>query len=546
MKKWTRILPAAAAAAALFVGIGTMTARAQKNEDHTIADRIYIGEVSVGGMTAETAEEAVSDYIDGLSDQKVTLRVSDKKLKVKAEKLGLTWKNKDVVREAENFGKKGNLIARYKAGKDLEHEDKVFALSFEVDEEKTAQLLNARAKDLNRKAVDFGLERKDGEFRVTGGKDGIEINVEKSVEAIDQFFEEGWQEKPSIEIAADITKPQGSEEELKKVKDVLGAYHTNYASSAWGRKANIANGCGKINGSVIYPGEEFSVYGVVSPFSKDNGYELAGAFENGTTVDAYGGGICQVSTTLYNAVIRAELDITERSGHSMVVNYVDPSADAAIAGTYKDFKFKNNTKAPIYIDGYTTGSEIYFTVYGEETRPENRSVSFVSETLSTTPAQVKFQATGDPIGVITKTQSSHVGKSARLWKVITVDGAEQSREIFNKTSYKMSPTIYSVGTGSSNKEAVAAMKKAIASQDEKTIRAAAAKWNDKTLEAEKAKKEAEKKKEKEKNDSKEKDPASDTKKPSKTDASDKTDTSDKTNSASGSGKNSGADKTASQ
>ena len=276
--------------------------------------------------------------------------------------------------------------------------------------------------------------------------------------------------------AAEVSKPKGSEEELQKVKDVLGTFSTKYASSASGRKANIANGSKKINGSVIYPGEEFSVYQTVAPFNADNGYKLAGAYENGTTVDAYGGGICQVSTTLYNAVIRAELEVTERSGHSMIVNYVDPSADAAIAGEYKDFKFKNSTDAPIYIESYANGTTISFTIYGQETRPANRSISFVSETLSTTDPGVKFQESSDAVGTISKTQSSHVGKSARLWKVVTVDGVEESREVFNKTTYKASPTIYAVGVSSENPEAVSAMKAAIATQDEGTIRAAAAQW----------------------------------------------------------------------
>ena len=168
--------------------------------------------------------------------------------------------------------------------------------------------------------------------------------------------------------------------------------------------------------------------------------------------------------------------MTERSGHSMIVNYVDPSADAAIAGEYKDFKFKNSTDAPIYIEGYANGSTITFTIYGQETRPSNRKVSFVSETLSTTDAGVKFEASSDAVGTISRTQGAHQGKSARLWKVVTVDGVEQSRDIFNKTTYKASPAIYSVGVSSSNAEAVSAMKAAIATQDESTIRAAAAQW----------------------------------------------------------------------
>ena len=177
-------------------------------------------------------------------------------------------------------------------------------------------------------------------------------------------------------------------------------------------------------------------------------------------------------------MIRAELEIVERYGHSMIVNYVDPSADAAIAGTVKDLKFKNNTEAPIYIEGYADGSTVGFRIYGQETRPENREISFISETTGNTPATTEFKATGAAIGTVTKVQSSHEGKTAQLWKVVKVDGVEQSRELFNKTTYKMSPTIYEVGTASGNAEAVAAIKAAIATNDLSTIKAAAAQWND--------------------------------------------------------------------
>ena len=91
-----------------------------------------------------------------------------------------------------------------------------------------------------------------------------------------------------------------------------------------------------INGTVLYPGESFSVYSKVAPFTAANGYHLAGSYSNGQTVQTYGGGICQVSTTLYNAVLRAELNVTERLNHSMTVHYVPLSADAAISGTDKD------------------------------------------------------------------------------------------------------------------------------------------------------------------------------------------------------------------
>lgn len=175
-----------------------------------------------------------------------------------------------------------------------------------------------------------------------------------------------------IELVTNTVQPRGSKEELSKIKDNLGGFSTDFSSSAAGRAANVKNACSLINGSVIYPGEQFSVYEVISPITTDNGYQIAGAYENGQVVDSVGGGVCQVATTLYNAVIRAELEIVQRYNHSMIVSYVKPSDDAAIAGTYKDLKFKNNLDNPVYIEGYCSGGVITFNVYGVETRPANR------------------------------------------------------------------------------------------------------------------------------------------------------------------------------
>ena len=135
-----------------------------------------------------------------------------------------------------------------------------------------------------------------------------------------------------------MREPKGSTEELAQVRDVLGSFTTSFAGSTADRKANIQNGCRLIDGITLYPGEEFSTYQKVAPFTEGNGYYMAGSFLNGKVVDSLGGGICQVSTTLYNAVLLAELNVTMRYNHSMTVSYVDISADAAIAeSSGKDF-----------------------------------------------------------------------------------------------------------------------------------------------------------------------------------------------------------------
>ena len=264
---------------------------------------------------------------------------------------------------------------------------------------------------------------------------------------------------------------EGTKEELSKIKDVLGTFSTDFSTSKAGRAANVKNARSLINGHIVYPGEQFSVYSAISPITEDNGYELAGAYENGQVVESVGGGVCQVSTTLYNAIIRAELEVVQRFNHSMIVSYVDPSDDAAIAGTYKDFKFKNNLDNPIYIEGYCSGGIITFNVYGVEMRKEGREVSFHSETVSETEPEIQFNFDGSqPVGYYSVDQSPHKGIVARLWKTVKENGEVVSDEVFNNSNYKASPKIVTVGTAGASEEVLAAMQAAAGSQDESTVR----------------------------------------------------------------------------
>ncbi len=485
-RNWKTYVSVAGAVLALaFVAVITIPVKAETKETDTIPQRVYFGDISVGGMTQEEAKAAVEEYVEGLQSEIITLQAGKNTVQVPVAQMGLSWGNEEIVTEAVGLGKSGNLITRYKAMKDLENQDKIYELAFQVDKSKVTKMLENNSEVLNTEAVNAGLTRENNQFNVIPGSQGVTVNIEESAEILEKYFSLEWKGgSDSVEIVADVVDPKGTEEELGKVKDLLGGFNTSYSSSGAGRSKNVENGANKINGSVIYPGDSFSVYEAVSPFNPENGYELAGSYENGTTVDTYGGGICQVSTTLYNAVIRAELEVTERFNHSMIVGYVDPSADAAIAGTYKDLKFVNNTKAPIYIEGYTSGRSIYFNIFGEETRDANREVSFVSETLSTTEPGTQYQAApGSPIGSISQVQSSHTGYTAQLWKVVTVNGVEQSREIFNKSTYKASPRIVAVGTASGNPDAVNAINAAVASQDEGAINAAMAQWNDAAVQA---------------------------------------------------------------
>ena len=136
----------------------------------------------------------------------------------------------------------------------------------------------------------------------------------------------------------------------------------------------------------------------------------------------------------------------------MIVSYVDPSADAAIAeSSGKDFCFVNNTDAPIYIEGVIENKRVTFTIYGKETRAEGRQVKYESKVLEVInpPADMIYADASQPIGYIVQ-ESAHIGYKAQLWKVVTEDGVEVSRTQVNSSSYKMVPRSATVGTATND------------------------------------------------------------------------------------------------
>ncbi|SCP98876.1 Vancomycin resistance protein YoaR, contains peptidoglycan-binding and VanW domains [Anaerobium acetethylicum] len=448
--------------------IEATTEKTDNDTENTISKGVFVGDIEISGMTTEEAAAAVDAYIADLNNKTLTFDVNGNEVKAAVSELGLTWENRGIIDEASELGKTGNIVKRYKDLKDLEKEPHKYEAELKADTELIKTMVEEKCTKYNVEAVDGTLKKNGGEFSFVAGTQGVEVNVEKSVEGIAAFLLGSWNKQDaSCELAIDTVAPKGTAEELSKVKDVLGTFTTSYGSSGADRSGNVATGAKHINGTVVYPGETFSVYEAVSPFTAANGYFVAGAYLNGMVVDSVGGGICQVSTTLYNAVLRAELEVVERSNHSMIVTYVDPAADAAIAGTYKDFKFKNNSDAPVYIESYTGGKKVTFNIYGQETRSAGRKVEFRSETLSTTepPADV---VTADPslsLGTVKVTQSSHRGYVAKLYKIVYENGVQVSKEEVNKSTYKAAPKYVSVGTAGASAEAAATIAAQAAAGD---------------------------------------------------------------------------------
>lgn len=428
---------------------------------------VYVDTVNLAGKNYNDAMTAVNAYVDTLKAQEITLISINQNTKtVTAGDLGLKWTNPEIVAEAVSLGKAGNIVARYKELKDLEYANKVYTLEVGFDSEAIKEVVTAQGESDNIEPVNATITRNGSNFDIVPGQTGYVINVSSSTITIMNQLEGNWNKEPiTIELAVDVDEPKGKTDELKLVKDLLGTYTTSFKTSGTARTGNVRNGTRLINGTVLYPGDEFSAYDAVNPFTEENGYYMAGSYLNGMVVESLGGGICQVTSTLYNAVIRAELEVTERSNHSMIVTYVNLSSDAAISGTSKNFKFVNNLEYPVYIEGLTSDDKkITFNVYGVETRPSNREVSFESVEISKTePEGEKIIADGaQPVGVI-DVQSAHTGYVGELWKVVKIDGVETERTRMNKSTYTMTPRTATVGTATADPNIAATIQAAIAS-----------------------------------------------------------------------------------
>ncbi len=448
---------------------------AEASEADTIAAGVSIGSIDVGGMTKTEAAEAVEAYVDSLMNAEFTLVGAGGSITVTAEDMGVAVDTDTCVEEAAGAATSGNLIRRFKEQKALDAGSYAVELPLTVDKQQTAMLIYEASDELDIEAEDNTLIRENGSFIYVEGQAGEEVDIVASVYAINAYLADEWDGTAGeINLVTTEVTPRGSEEEFSHITDVIGSYSTSFASSSAARATNVTNGCEKVNGTILYPGEEFSVYEAVSPFTEENGYELAASYASGTTVESFGGGICQVSTTLYNAVIRAELEVTMRYSHSMIVSYVDPSEDAAIAGTYKDLRFVNNTDYPIYIQGYCSGGIIYFNIYGEETRDSNRVVTFESEVTDTTEPETEITLDSSlKYGSYYTEQTAHTGYVARLWKIVTVNGVEESREVFNNSTYQASPTIVVFGTNGATEEQLAELQAAADAGDLATAKAIA-------------------------------------------------------------------------
>ncbi len=289
--------------------------------------------------------------------------------------------------------------------------------------------------------VDASYEVKNNRLKLASEVVGREINLEDAEREI-----EAVKSGRVVEIKLIKTSPKVTKDSIIKENfgNVLGSYTTNYPTGDRGRRTNVELAARLINDVVLMPGEVFSFNKIVGKRTAAAGFMEAPVFSNGETVQGTGGGICQVSTTLYSAVLYADLEVVNRRNHSMTIAYAPRGQDATVSYGAIDFKFKNNTDTPIRISAKGQSGKLTVSITAGKT--QNKVVKIINQTVATNPPTTKETITDTLApGVRKQVSKGKTGYTVDTYKKVYINGQEVKSEKVSRSVYKMVPNEVMVG-----------------------------------------------------------------------------------------------------
>ncbi|GHU68559.1 exported protein [Clostridia bacterium] len=406
----------------------------------TFYDGIRVDGVSLGGLTLDQAVERLSarDQQENESFE-IFLTAGDARWRISSEEVGLHRNTETLIRQAYTLGRTGTLEERYdqittmaSSGVDYESQmwyekSAVRALTDTVAKRLTIEGHDAQVADFN-----FSTRQ----FTYTDALAGQVVDADALYNQVVGTLD-SKNYGAIIEVAVMRVEPSITREQVQALYGKVSGFSTQTTASE-NRNTNIALAARAINGMTLQPGDIFSFNETTGQRTIAKGYREAGAIQNGVLVDDVGGGVCQVSTTAFNALVRSGLDIVMRNPHAWPVDYVNRGEDAMVNWPDKDLKMQNNTGGPIYIIGSYANRTLTFEVYGRKLG-DGITIDLSSKTTaSTPPAETAYTRNSSLApGTETVTRQARTGYQVTTYKVTYQYGKEISREVFYKSDYRM-------------------------------------------------------------------------------------------------------------
>ena len=481
----------------LIVGIFSTGFALLNINSNKILTGISIRGIDVGGLTKEEATNLMNEKLQYEKTQEIKLSVDGETTTITLEQIEIEHKIEEALEEAYKIGKSGNIFQNnFAIMKSMKNKQNI-ELDINYNEEILNDIIEGIDAKLPNAMIDNTYNIEEDELIITRGTSGVAINKDKSKETIIEMAKQGnlqdvnletvHQECPDIDvdkIYAEVhTEPQDAyyttnpfqifphkdginfnvdevKEMIKEEKNeyivkleitkpkvltnqivtesfpnLLGAFSTKYDASNISRSTNLGLAASKINGTVVMPGEIFSYNKTVGKRTVEAGYKEAAGFSGGRVVPMLGGGICQVSSTLYDAVVYANLDIIERHNHMFQLSYIATGKDATVVYGSLDFRFQNNRKYPIMIKASAKGGLLQVQVYGikEETEYD---IEIVTKILNYTPYKVIYETDSSLApGKERVEQPGIQGCKSITYKIIKLNGKEIETKVLSSDTY---------------------------------------------------------------------------------------------------------------
>ena len=324
-----------------------------------IANNIFIEDVNISLMTKE---EAIALVNQNYKTESLSLNYNGNTFEILPEDIDLKYNVEEVVNSAYNYTKTDSYFENVKRLFQLEKTNKNFTLKNSFDEVKLSKSLENIANKINIPVKNAKLYISGGSFNVTPSTTGKEFDVASNKEAIYEAINS--KKYGEVNLKVNDINPKISTSMVKSVDTLLAEHSTKFSTNLFGRAENIRISSNRISDVLLMPGEVYSYNNLTGIRTIANGYYNAPVIINGDLEDAPGGGVCQTSTTLYNAVLYSGLKIEQVKNHSITSNYAPRGKDAMVNDSGSDLKFSNPYDHPIYVKSIVNGDTITCQIYG--------------------------------------------------------------------------------------------------------------------------------------------------------------------------------------
>ena len=406
-----------------------------------IHKNIYVRDIDISNLTREEAKNKINKIIE--SNNSFILNLSENKYVFLKEDIDVDYNVDDLIETAYGIGRNEGIISNIKTIGNLRLGKKII-LDYRItyDEKKLNKYLMELNKKIYKKPKNATIRINNGQIIITKEKNGYKLNKDKLKNTL---VEKIVNMDCSEEIIPIITiKPVYLYEDLSKIDTVLGRFETYFNSQNYNRSTNIKLAASATTNILLNQGEVFSFNSNIQNSDIGKYLKEAPVIINGKSEKGRGGGMCQVSSTIYNAALYSGMSIISVRNHSIPSPYIEKGRDATVSGGIIDLKFKNNYKTPVYIYNQVMGNKIVCTIYGN--KRDKQDIEIITEiTDEINNRIIRKNREKYDLGVKTIEQEGRKGYKVKTYRVYKNDFGNKS-EYIGESYYPPQDKIIIYGT----------------------------------------------------------------------------------------------------